>query len=149
MGVELYISRAELPSQNDEVEISIIEWLDLVASDSELTILSESDPYCAVWSGGSKHEKPWFEWSNGNIETKWPDTELFKKMLQLASNLNAKIRDGDGGLYASGDDWVFDPTAQTSSYTAPKKEFDLLKFVLIIGLVGAVLRIIFKELKVF
>lgn len=119
MGVELYISRADHWSENEGNEISAEEWLAHVESDPELQRCPENGEYFVRWSGQSKYEDPWLDWFSGNISTKWPDTALYRKMLQIAQRLRAKIQDGDGNLYVSEDDWEFDPTAPPSAVKKP------------------------------
>jgi hypothetical protein len=110
MGVEFHITRAENWFENEEVQITAEEWLQYIASDSELKLHTENGEYYAIWLGKSKYEEPWFDWSSGNIYTKWPDTALYRKMLQIAEKLNAKVQDDDVTVYLSADDWEFDPT---------------------------------------
>jgi hypothetical protein len=111
MGVELHITRAEHWSENDDNAIGADEWLAYVDSDPELQLWPENGEYFVRWLGQSKYEEPWLDRFGGNISTKWPDTALYRKMLQVAQRLNAKIQDDDGNLYVTESDWEFDPTA--------------------------------------
>ena len=49
-----------------------------------------------------KHEpddRPWFDYWKGIINTKNPDVSTIRKMLQIASALNAKVQGDDGEIY--------------------------------------------------
>lgn len=116
MGVELHITRAEEHwAENDDNAIGANEWLAYVDSDPELQLWPENGKYFVRWLGQSKYEDPWLDWFGGNISTKWPDTALYRKMVQIAQRLNAKIQDDDGNLYVTESDWEFDPTAPSPS----------------------------------
>jgi hypothetical protein len=110
MGVEFHITRAENWFENDDSQITAEEWLSYIQNDPELRLNTENGEYSAIWLGLSKHEEPWLDWSSGNIYTKWPDTALYRKMLQIAEALKAKIQDDDGNVYFTQEDWEYDPT---------------------------------------
>src|SRR5688500_5284834 len=99
MGYDLHITRADDWAQNDGAEISAEEWLALVQSDPELTLEPGAGPYFARWSGPSRYPDPWLDWSEGNVNTKNPDSALLRKMVQLASRLGARVQGDDGELY--------------------------------------------------
>lgn len=109
MGVELRITRAEFWAENEGCEITSDEWLSYVASDPELTLRPRNGKYFALWSGKSSYEEPWLDWFQGNINTKWPDTALYKKMLKVAEALGAQVQDDDGVIYSNATDWSFEP----------------------------------------
>jgi hypothetical protein len=109
MGVELYITRAEFWAENDACQITTAEWLDYVARDSEFRLDPRNGKYFAQWLGKSEYDEPWLDWFQGNVSTKWPDTALYNKMLQVASALGAKVQDDNGTVYSSVGDWVFSP----------------------------------------
>ncbi|MGL5071030.1 MAG: hypothetical protein ACRC61_07125 [Aeromonas salmonicida] len=119
MGIELYITRANHWAENEGNEIGAEEWRTYVDTDPELQFFPENGDYFVRWNGQSKYEDPWLDWFGGNILTKWPDTALYRKMLQIAQHLNAKIQDDDGNLFISEDDWEFDPTAPPSAIKKP------------------------------
>jgi len=106
VGVELHIQR------KDGAPISSEQWLAYVADDPELTIDPEWGPHFAIWAGPSKYETPWLDLSHGRLSTKWPDTALFRKMLDIAQLFDAEVRDDDGTLYLNPNDWSFDPDAR-------------------------------------
>lgn len=109
MGVELHITRAEFWAENSDQFISSEEWIDLVNSDPELEILRKNGEFFAIWKGESEYDEPWLQWFEGNISTKWPDTALYNKMLEIASKLNAHVQDDDGTNYPEDAQWKFSP----------------------------------------
>lgn len=109
MGVELHITRAEFWAENSDQFISSDDWIDLVNSDPELEILRENGEFFAIWKGKSEYDEPWLQWFEGNISTKWPDTALYNKMLEIASKLNAHVQDDDGTNYPEDAQWKFSP----------------------------------------
>lgn len=104
MGYELHIKRIENPKQGEVQQITAEEWLALVASDDELDLNPDNGPHFAEWSGSSTHERPWFDWSEGSIHTKYPDRAMLGKMLQMAAKLDAIAEGDDGELYTSPSD---------------------------------------------
>jgi len=109
MGVELHITRADLWADNEGKEITTDEWLAYVASDPELKPDTRNGQYFVLWLGRSAYEEPWLDWFQGNVSTKWPDTALYRKMLQIASALGAQVQDDDGTVYTRDTDWSFNP----------------------------------------
>lgn len=45
------------------------------------------------------NDRPWFAYWKGSINTKNPDVPIIRKMLQIASALNAKVQGDDGEFY--------------------------------------------------
>jgi len=109
LGVELYITRADFWADNDDQPITSEEWLTYVSRDPEFKLDPRNGKYFALWLGKSEYEEPWLDWFQGNINTKWPDTALYNKMLLVASALGAKVQDDDGNIYSKVGDWVFSP----------------------------------------
>lgn len=109
MGVEFHITRAEFWADNDDAQITSDEWLHYINSDNELSRYIINGDYHALWSGPSLYAEPWFDWSAGNIYTKWPDTYLYRKMLGIAKSLNAQVMDDDGTVYNDESQWEYDP----------------------------------------
>jgi len=112
MGVELYITRGEFWAENDASPITAAEWLAYVDRDPELSLDTSNGEYFARWYGPSAYDEPWLDWSSGNVSTKWPDTALYRKMLQVALALGAVVQDDDGTLYTKPTDWEFDPNSR-------------------------------------
>jgi hypothetical protein len=124
MGVELQITRAEFWADNDVNQISAQEWMAYVASDPELRpdpVNSPKNPYMVIWLG---QENDWFDWHKGNIYSKWPSTELYRKMLRIARALNAQVqRDDDNKVFTKDTDWEFNPDRARSDLIKPKVPF--------------------------
>lgn len=116
MGVEFHITRAEFWTENDDDQISSDEWLNIINEDPELSLFPKHGEFHAVWNGEGAEEGAWLDWSAGNIEAKWPNTALYRKMLQIAQKLQAKVMDDDGTLYETPDAWQYDPKSRV--YTA-------------------------------
>lgn len=104
MGYELHIRRKASPKQDEVQRITAIEWLGLIASDDELTLNANNGPYFAEWSGPSTYEQPWFDWIEGSVYTKYPDRAMLRKMLQIATRLDAIVEGDDGEVYTSPSD---------------------------------------------
>jgi hypothetical protein len=104
MDYDLHITRAEFWAESDAEPIAEDEWLRVVDDDPQL----RSDPKNAgytLWLGPSKHEKPWFHWSRGNISTKNPDRPIVAKMLEIANRLGASVQGDDGESYQDASDF--------------------------------------------
>lgn len=110
MGVEFYITRADFWAENEEAQITHEEWVAFIDSDNELTRDLKNGDYHALWSGPSSHNEAWLDWSDGNIYTKWPDTQIYKKMLYIAECLHARVMDYEGNIYSAPSDWEYDPS---------------------------------------
>lgn len=102
MGYDLHITRAEHWVENDGQWIEADEWLALVESDPELRLDENNGPYFVIWSGPSKYEEPWFDWSDGNITTKYPDSAMITKMVEIAGKLGGNVQGDDGERYVGG-----------------------------------------------
>lgn len=99
MGYDVHITRARDWSDNVGYEISAREWLDLVATDLELVPEPSNGDYFVIWRESANHPEAWFDWSSGNIYTKYPDKPTLRKMLQIAGRLNARVQGDDGEIY--------------------------------------------------
>lgn len=104
MAYQLHITRASDWMHSDQLPITVAEWLKLVRTDSELIQDSNHGPHFVRWSGSAGPDH-WLEWSEGRINTKYPDGALLKKLVQIAERLGAKVQ-GDGGEVYSGDEPV-------------------------------------------
>jgi len=102
MGYDLHITRAEDWSMNDGKWITPEEWLSAVREDTDLEIISESEPYVAVWLKDPSRTEFFFDWRKGNISTKNPTKSAIIKMEELARRLNAKVQGDDGETYENG-----------------------------------------------
>jgi len=105
MGYNLHITRAEHFHESEQRPVTADEWLALVAGDPELRIVGDNGPYFADWSGPCSYPHgSWFNLRKGQIETKNPDRAILRKMLELASQLEAKVQGDDGELYTKAED---------------------------------------------
>ena len=99
MGYDLHITRAEFWAENAGQEISAEEWLELVDSDSSLSIDLDSGPYFAELKSSHEDSHAWLKWSEGNILTTYPDRATLAKMLEIAGRLDANVQGDDGERY--------------------------------------------------
>ncbi len=115
MGYDLHIIRREDWADRETPDILLDEWLSYIEHDKELeltngyniTIGSETQfqnrPGFCEWNSHptekSPNSRPWFAYWKGSIETKNPDAPTIRKMLQIASALNAKVQGDDGEFY--------------------------------------------------
>ena len=111
MGWEIHITRAEHWADSDQQPITADEWLALVAADPELVIdPRDNGPYFALWLSHQVHDDhPWFDWSEGSINTKYPDRRTMGKALEIARRIGARVQGDDGELYDRPEDqadWI-------------------------------------------
>jgi hypothetical protein len=97
------------------VEIAPDEWLHIVRTDHELLPMPENGEYFVIWRGSAKYAETWFDWSDGNITTKYPDRATLRKMLQLATALGAKVQGDDGEVYDEAAVDAFDDSFLTAN----------------------------------
>jgi hypothetical protein len=98
VGYELHITRAESWFENENAPIPLDEWLALANADPELRAMPENGE--AFFEYG---DDGWFDWFEGNVDTKSPERGTIAKMLELAERLGASVRGDDGELYVSPD----------------------------------------------
>src|SRR5215467_2831013 len=115
MGYDLHITRREDWADREVSEISLEEWLSYVDSDKELELTNGYDlkigsetqfqdrPGFCEWNGHptekEPNSRPWFDYWKGCIDTKNPDVPTIRKMMRMASALNAKVQGDDGEIY--------------------------------------------------
>jgi hypothetical protein len=104
MPYHLHVTRASDWMQSNELPITAAEWLKLVRTDSDLVQDPRRGRYVALWSSPDGRDQ-WLEWSEGRINTRYPDGALLKKLVTIAERLGAKVQ-GDGGEVYSGDEPV-------------------------------------------
>ena len=108
MAYQLHITRAADWTNSSELPITPAEWLKLVRTDAELVQDPKHGPYFVRWAGPTGKYR-WLEWSDGRINSRYPDGALLKKLVIIAERLGAKVQ-GDGGEVYSGaepvDEWV-------------------------------------------
>lgn len=112
MGVEFHITRADLWPGSNEVPITAEEWMAYVNIAPDLELVPERGPHYVLWLGASAYEEPWLDWSDGRIYTKWPDTALYSKMLDIAKQFDAAVHDDEDTVYSGPDEWKFDPNVK-------------------------------------
>lgn len=102
---DIYLTRADFWAVNDDCPIRADEWLELAASDPELSPQPQLGTFFSGWQppeAGS--ELALFEWNAGNITCKTPTRSVVGKLLALAQRLNARVQTEDGDNLASPDD---------------------------------------------
>jgi hypothetical protein len=115
MGYELHITRRDDWADTETPGIPLDDWLAYANSDNELEWTKEYDikigtetefqnrPGYWEWNAHptekEQNARSWFSYWEGNIDTKNPDTSTIRKMIQIASALNAKVQGDDGEIY--------------------------------------------------
>lgn len=123
MSYEFHVTRADHWASNEGQEILSEEWLALIMADPELVLVPENGKYFVVWRGATKYSEMWFNWFSGNIATENPDKATLRKMLEIATWLNAHIQGDEGELYDEAvveafDDSYLDGSSGTSASQA-------------------------------
>ncbi|MES9948589.1 MAG: hypothetical protein ABW118_06515 [Candidatus Thiodiazotropha sp.] len=115
MGYDLHITRKAEWFEEEGDEITLDEWCDFVNSSADMRldgyaeaetpdgVLRIESEGLSVWTGYSGNEKDgnmaWFDYFEGNIKVKNPDSEIIKKMYQIAQSLNAKVQGEECEVY--------------------------------------------------
>ncbi len=132
MGYNLYITRQEnWFDENDNKIISIEEWKEYWKGDIEMRldnfiitktnheedIKLEMDGV-AVWTRYSKNgingNYAWIFYGDGNIECKNPDEEIIGKLIDIASEFNAKVQGDECEVYWRSSDKIISKKATSS-----------------------------------
>ena len=109
MGYDVHIIRKENWFDENGDLISLNEWMDLIHQDSDMRldnfaeanngdgqILRVESEGLAVWHAYSKDglngNMAWFDYWNGTIKVKNPDTEILKKMWEIVKNYLQKFK---------------------------------------------------------
>jgi hypothetical protein len=141
MGYTIAIFRQDdWDNPEEESNISFEEWSNYIDTDEELERPAESsltddnrehylqNPGYCEWNNHSSYKepfaRPWFEYSQGEIVSKYVDDESLLKMIEIADRLNAKVRGQDGEIYEEDDAMKLKTTqtwAPASSVPAPNK----------------------------
>ncbi len=113
MGYDVHITRKEnWFDQDKKKSIALKEWINYIQSDKEMELVNEAvhqstqltyqNSGLAIWTGysghGHNHNYAWFDFRNGNIVIKNPDTEIINKVRKIAEQLKASVQ-GDEGNY--------------------------------------------------
>jgi len=117
MGYDVRITR-KTNWFDDEPQIDIDEWRDLVASDEEMrldgyaeakvgsgAVLRVESEGLAVWVAYSGHaangNMAWFDFGRGDVVVKNPDAEILAKMWEIAQKLGARVQGDDCEFYGA------------------------------------------------
>ena len=118
MGYDVHITRKHDWFDEKGPQISLAEWLALVAADSEMrldgyaetrmpdgSVFRTVQEGLAVWTAYSRHDESgnmaWFLYRKGYVTVKNPDDEILRKMWSIAQHLSAKVQGDDGEIYDS------------------------------------------------
>ena len=100
MGYDFHITRAQNWCEIGEGEaIRAEEWLKYVENDPELKLAGYNGAYFALWSGKSGSAESWFDWSDGEVNTKNPDPAVIAKAIKIAADLGARVQGDEGEIY--------------------------------------------------
>lgn len=105
MSYHVYITRADFWAENDGMEITADEWLELIRTDPQLAHDESNGPFFALVSGSPDGQHGWLDWSDGNVYANYPKHALLRKMLQIAGRFGAELQGEDGETYKSIDDF--------------------------------------------
>jgi hypothetical protein len=118
MCYDVHITRKLDWSDPEGPEISLAEWLAVVAADPEMrldgcaeTRMQDGSVFrtvqegLSVWTTYSQHDESgnmaWFLYRKGYVTVKNPDEEILRKMWSIAQDLSAKVQGDDGEIYDS------------------------------------------------
>ena len=117
MGYDIHITRQDNWFDDDiNRKIALEEWTSLVSSDTEMRLdnyveattsagefVRVESEGLSVWTKYSGHglngNHAWFNYHQGNITVKNPDSKIITKMLAIADRLNAKVQGDEGEVY--------------------------------------------------
>lgn len=119
MGYDIHICRGGDVDDEPGLRIALQEWLDYVASDSEMRLdnvavaplgegegeLRYENEGLAVWTAFSGHDvagnQAWFDFRNGRIVVKNAPQEIRAKMFRVSAALNARVVGDEGEYYGA------------------------------------------------
>ncbi|MDI1232990.1 MAG: hypothetical protein PSX81_01775 [bacterium] len=109
MGYEVHVVRRnDFDNYEEESNISIQEWKQLVDTFPELTweqfegdtkVLDYEYSYWLAHPEIDESNRPWFQYYKGTICTKWADPACLKLLLMMAEHLNARLVGDEGEQY--------------------------------------------------
>jgi hypothetical protein len=121
---------------DEESNITLQEWVDMVKTDPELEFPQDSDltelnkdyyqskPGYCEWNAHPNHKepfaRPYFDYYHGEITTQNVDDYSLLKAISIAEILNGKVIGQDGEFYEEGDSLnilVHDPNVSSSIKT--------------------------------
>lgn len=100
MRYEVYITRAEHHAKGAQTPIPQRDWRSLIATDPDLSAPDDAAPDFARWKGASSVERPWIDWSDGNLFTVDPDYSVIRKLVEIAGLLGGHVQGRDGERYS-------------------------------------------------
>ena len=122
MGYDVHITRRQNWFDKEGPDISLAEWLAIIATDPEMrdgSVLRTDDEGIAAWITYSQHgvggNMGWFYYWRGQVVVKNPDEEMRRKLWQLAQRLGAQVQGDEGEIYGT------DGTVQRYSSTQDDK----------------------------
>jgi hypothetical protein len=113
MSYDVHISRRQEWSDVGN-DITLEEWKKYCESDSDMELLGEASVMTsngvnvsyvndglAIWKAypNGNNLKVWFDYRNGKISVKNPDSEIINKMILIAHKLNGKVQGDEGEYY--------------------------------------------------
>lgn len=119
MGYDVHITRKENWFDASGPTISIEEWEALIQSNQDMrldgyasaivgdgSVLRIKNAGLAVWTaahpgGGVSGNTAWFHFRQGNVVVKNPDSEILRKMWQLAQLLDSKVQGDECEVYGA------------------------------------------------
>lgn len=118
MGYDVHITRKENWFDESGPQIRLEEWKALVLADPDMrldgyatavvgdgSILRVDSEGLAVWTAyagtGIGGNMAWFDFSQGNVIVKNPDSASLDKMWRIAGKLGAKVQGDDGEEYGA------------------------------------------------
>ncbi len=116
MGYDIHITRAKSWLDASTQPILLEEWLEYLRSDPEMRLdgraearTSEGETVgyenagLAVWVAYSQDGKDgnhaWFDFRDGRVVVKNPDSEIRRKMSRIAAHFSARVEGDDGEEY--------------------------------------------------
>ena len=92
MGHNVYITKADRPSESKQRPILKSDWLRAVKADRELE-LEEGSPNHAIWVDENGDERGRLLFHLGHVVAKNPSEEFIYKIRQMAGELSANVID--------------------------------------------------------
>ena len=116
MGYDVHITKAADWVDSSENPITLEEWLSFVENDPEMRhdgyaeaespdgdMIRYENEGLSVWIRYTKHRydggMAWFDYGEGNITVKNPDSEILAKMYKIAQEFGAIVQGDEGEIY--------------------------------------------------
>lgn len=116
MGYDVHITRASVWTESGSHPIDLREWLKYVEADPEMRpdnvavarikgkpVVAYANEGLSVWLAYSGHDPngnmAWFDYRDGRIVVKNPDSEILAKMKEIAAHFGAIVMGDDGETY--------------------------------------------------